>query len=295
MPVRTIYLPAPEVVADRAAWCPACQGRGVTGGQAVTEASDTVHILVDVLCNVCGGCGQADHDTCESARHIDWEPDVDEDETYWDLDRCGSCQGRKWNANQGFTQPDDPDEAEEVYVRMPCGCAEPDMVELEFVEDSVPADLLGMLTGAMATTQLVTSVAMAVSWVGEQQTPVAGGVDGYVRAMMSDPNLLESWKGADDAARVVAIIVYAQRAAEHGVSALAGTGRHYRIAEGAVEMVTADLADNPGQPLIPEQPGLMPRGRAGAFVSSWVCDSTEADVNKVRALCLLAAAAAVKQ
>ncbi|MEV4417859.1 hypothetical protein [Catellatospora sp. NPDC049609] len=143
--------------------CPACQGRGVTGEQFIMNAGDSVQILVDLLCLVCGGCGQAAHDTCAPSRHIDWDPADDEDTDYWDQERCPSCQGRTWNANQAFTRPDDPDETDEVYLRAPCGCAGQDMVNIEFVEDAVPDDVMSALTAAMATTQLVAAVRAAAS------------------------------------------------------------------------------------------------------------------------------------
>ncbi|MEV4415437.1 hypothetical protein [Catellatospora sp. NPDC049609] len=287
--MKTLYLPAPPVVDDPALRCPACQGRGVTGDQFTMAASEAVEILVDVLCAVCGGCGRGRHTACSPMQHIDWDVD-DELAELHQQPRCPSCHGRQWNLIQAFTQPDDPDETDEVYLRVPCGCAEPAMVEIAFVEDDLPAEVMAALTGAVAVTQLVTVVRAAADAAAEQAPPGAD-VGSLMRTMMSDPDLMAAWRGAGDVARTVAIVAYAQHAAETPGVDLDGDGQHYEIAEGAVEMAAEDLAQHPGRSLVPDQPGVMPGGRVGAFVSSWVCDSTEPDVNKLRALCLLAAAA----
>ncbi len=285
--MRSIYLPVPEPVADPAKRCRPCRGRGVTGEQFAIEAarSAAANLIVDVLCGGCGGCGQARHETCTASQHIGWQPgDADDGEP--DPDSCLSCHGRKWSECQAASDTD------VVVLRIPCACAQPDMVEVvEPAQDPAAPDVMGLLRAAVASAQLVAAVAMAASQVAERKPPI-DDAQARMRAMMDDPNLFEAWGDADDVARVCALVVYAQRCVEHGVL-LAGDGphdRHHLIAAGAVEMAAADLAEHPGQPLIPEQPGVMPRGRAGAFASSWICDSTEPDINKIRALCLLAAA-----
>jgi hypothetical protein len=106
----------PPVVAGPA--CPDCGGLGVTGGRYET-ATDGPTLLVDVFCPTCGGCGSAGHDDCTvpHAWDDDFEPDIDD----VDEDACPSCQGREWNAVQGF---DPGTDAEPLVLRVPCGCTE---------------------------------------------------------------------------------------------------------------------------------------------------------------------------
>lgn len=128
-----MYFPAPERHTG-VHQCARCGGRGVTGDQYEMPVGNGETVLVvDQICGRCGGCGRDDeHQDCAPTAHATW--DRGEDWERWDdelLDEledpnqgpsCMSCCGRKWNAVQGLG--DD----EVVYLRVPCGCAEPMMV-----------------------------------------------------------------------------------------------------------------------------------------------------------------------
>lgn len=132
-PLR-IYLPAPAPYAGPPQFpglgvCPFCAGTGLTDDQyeQAVPGGDTV-IVVDTLCPACEGCGRFEHDECRADQHAQWEgPDEDDWEAFEaaGVDPCPSCRGRQWNAVQGF------DDEQVVYLRMPCGCAEPLMVVID--------------------------------------------------------------------------------------------------------------------------------------------------------------------
>lgn len=110
--------------------CQACEGLGVTGEHYQMETSEGRVLLVDVFCPECGGCGSANHNPCNGTHDASTEEfwSVDEDDDEPDDDACPSCQGREWNAIQGFGDfAFDEEDGEEVptslkVLRVPCGC-----------------------------------------------------------------------------------------------------------------------------------------------------------------------------
>lgn len=109
----TVDFPAPPVSETS---CGRCGGVGVTG-ERYEMVTDGPTLLVDVFCPECGGCGNGDptHAACDPSLHAwddeDWD-DLDDEGP----DRCPSCDGRGWNAVEGFN------DQETVTVRVPCGC-----------------------------------------------------------------------------------------------------------------------------------------------------------------------------
>lgn len=122
----TLHLPAPAPYEgpDR---CPDCAGAKVTGDRYEWPAEDTGKpFVVDVLCPTCDGCGRADHIGCVPLEHGEYDPDDPyEDDEEPTEDTCPFCHGRTWWPCQGFP----PDGDAVLILRMPCGCAEPLMVE----------------------------------------------------------------------------------------------------------------------------------------------------------------------
>jgi hypothetical protein len=127
----TVEFPPPTVVGPA---CQACEGRGVTGEQYQMPTGEGRVLLVDVFCPSCGGCGSAEHVFCAGLHAgldagasiwFDYDYDLDDEEPE---DACPSCQGREWNAVQGFgdftfDEQDGEDVPTSVKVlRVPCGC-----------------------------------------------------------------------------------------------------------------------------------------------------------------------------
>ena len=111
----TVAFPPPTVAG---APCPACQGSGVTGDRYQIKTDGPV-LLVEVFCPGCGGCGSADRDHLDCAGPHAWDDAPNKEP---DGDPCPSCQGREWNAVQGFPGVDPDTDADPVTLRVPCGC-----------------------------------------------------------------------------------------------------------------------------------------------------------------------------
>lgn len=133
------HLPAPDLYIGPNV-CLACQGRKVTGDRYQMQVAPPTVLIIDMLCPDCDGCGRADHDGCRPAEHASWRDDDDLWETATDAEAeamqraCPSCLGRRWNAVMGFSE--NPEGM--AYLRVPCGCAEPLMVDGH--PDQLPAD-----------------------------------------------------------------------------------------------------------------------------------------------------------
>lgn len=123
---RRVYLPAPDLYTGPNR-CGSCLGAGVTGGRYQLVLNDDALIVVDEVCGECQGCGRDPHRDCQPNQHADWEPgdyDADgNDPEDQPADACRSCYGRRWYPVQGFN------DNRVTVLRMPCGCAEPLMVE----------------------------------------------------------------------------------------------------------------------------------------------------------------------
>jgi hypothetical protein len=123
---QLMYLPVDPYTGPEP--CPACAGAKVSGTR-YRWAGDGPALIVDEVCDECGGCGRAQHTACGRLEHSDrddWYYDEDDDDSDGEWDDhggpCPSCQGVRWWPAQGF-------DAERVtYLRMPCGCAEALMV-----------------------------------------------------------------------------------------------------------------------------------------------------------------------
>jgi hypothetical protein len=125
-------------VPARAVPCGSCGGLGVTGDRFEMRGDHGPILVCDVICKACGGCGNGgDHQDCAADMHA-WPGDPDDgyadelaalDDECDGRDRCPSCvTGRGWNAVQGYTTHAPTIEggatAEDVTLRVPCGCAE---------------------------------------------------------------------------------------------------------------------------------------------------------------------------
>ena len=119
-----MYLPAPAPYQGPER-CPRCAGARITGERFLWPPNDGLDMTVDVICPECLGCGRAKHDGCVPEEHAeyDFDDDLADDEAREGV--CFSCHGRTWWPCQGFTDTD------VYYLRMPCGCAESLMVEVE--------------------------------------------------------------------------------------------------------------------------------------------------------------------
>lgn len=144
MSVTTIYkhLPFPAPAGLK---CQACGDKGVTGMQ-FEEAGDVradgtrIVLLVDVLCQDCRGGRHPDHDPDFNATPDDdewntsgYRTDEEEEQAEAAYDSCGSCHGVRYWLCDGFAvheNGDGPDDGEVVQLVMPCGCAEPLMVDV---------------------------------------------------------------------------------------------------------------------------------------------------------------------
>lgn len=121
--MATFYVPFADPTP--ATPCTACKGKGITGTQYSMPLDDNV-MLVDVICESCGGCGSAVHDDCPPGTHalLDGDDYLDEREDAPDDERaCWSCGGRGWWVLQGFP-PEAAAEDQIVLLRAPCGCTE---------------------------------------------------------------------------------------------------------------------------------------------------------------------------
>jgi hypothetical protein len=119
-------LPQPDPY-QGATRCPACAGAKVTGEQYIFDQSSPRHLLVDVFCPVCGGCGRAEHGQCGPRDHVssdsddDWDEDDDDGE---ERGMCPSCHGLRYWVVLGFSS----DVAH--HLRVPCGCAQDLLVQV---------------------------------------------------------------------------------------------------------------------------------------------------------------------
>lgn len=132
---RRLHLPAPDPYSGPNR-CTGCLGAGITGARYEMTSSPETTLVVDEVCPVCGGCGRAGHVGCRGDQHADpeaagfdpYDDGLDDEEPSdeaADGRGCPSCGGKRWNAVTGFN--DD----RVTYLRVPCGCAESLMVEVE--------------------------------------------------------------------------------------------------------------------------------------------------------------------
>ncbi|KLL11561.1 hypothetical protein [Protofrankia coriariae] len=118
LPRLALELPAPTFTGPP---CPSCKGKGVTDLRYEWTTERAV-LMVDVLCDDCTGCGSADHQGCDTARHAEQDQDDYPDDDTNEEPGCPSCDGRGWHPLQGFT------EDTMLTLRMPCGCTEEQLV-----------------------------------------------------------------------------------------------------------------------------------------------------------------------
>lgn len=145
MSLTTIYkhLPFP---APAGLDCKACGSKGVTGAQ-LQEAIDVpgdggiqTVLLVDVLCPACLGGRHPDHDPDFNPTPDDdewntsgYRTDEEEEQAEAAYDSCGSCHGMRYWLCDGAPVNEAgevPDDGKMVQLVMPCGCAEPLMVDV---------------------------------------------------------------------------------------------------------------------------------------------------------------------
>jgi len=125
--------------------CPACDGRGITGDRYEMPTDGGPILLVDVICPVCGGCGNGDpeHLACLADAHAypDEHDDYDDDDYDDNGQPCPSCgSGRGWNAVQGIGQDDDGDPEGLAVLRVPCGCSA-DRLVVGFDPDALSSEV----------------------------------------------------------------------------------------------------------------------------------------------------------
>ena len=112
--------------------CQPCEGTGVTGERYEMPAGENVLVL-EVICGVCGGCGNGDpdHAGCKPDWHAypyaDGSEPLEDDEEGAPCFSCGS--GRGWYPVEGFRG--EGDDMEMVITRVPCGCSESRLLEAE--------------------------------------------------------------------------------------------------------------------------------------------------------------------
>ena len=112
-----VSFPTPELPAG-AHPCSECLGEGVEQGRYEMPVDGGKVLLIDRLCTMCVGCGNA---ACQCG--YDWSFLDDDQDDQDEPTACGSCSGRGWTIVQAWS-PSDPESAEAVLLRVPCGCQE---------------------------------------------------------------------------------------------------------------------------------------------------------------------------